>query len=82
MRLALEVVSHPTVSSTLYCQAASLALTAAHNTDSEDLILLASQHVVTRDKERLLVEPDLRLFGFTLLGEQLLARVSRQFLSV
>ena len=28
-------------------------------------------------KERLLVEPDLRLFGFTLLGEQLLARVCR-----
>ena len=75
-RLALEVVSNPSVSSSLYGNAANLALTVAHNSDSEELILQASEQVVLRSRERPLVgeegEESL-VFGLTLLGEQLLA---------
>ena len=74
-RLALEVVSNPSVSSSLYGNAANLALTVAHNSDSEELILLASEQVVLRSRERPLVGEEgeeTLVFGLTLLGEQLL----------
>ena len=77
VRLALEVVSRSSVSPRLYGNAANLALTVAHNSESSSLMLRASEQVVLRDRERPLPDPEggeVRVFGLTLLGEQLLAR--------
>ena len=75
VRLALEVISQPGVSSSLYGPAAQLALEAAHNSDNDSLILEASQQVSLRDSQRPLQEKTTRELALTLLGEQLLQKV-------
>ena len=77
VRLALEVISQPEVSSSLYGNAAQLVLEAAHNSDNDSLITEASHQVIVRDSQRPLEDKTTRQLALTLLGEQLLLKVRR-----
>ena len=81
VRLALEVISQPEISTSLYGTAAKLALEAAHNSDNDSLIREASHQVIVRDSQRPLEDTPTRVLAVTLLGEQLLLKVRRQSVS-
>ena len=77
VRLALEVISQPEISSSLYGNAAQLCLEAAHNSDNDSLITEASHQVIVRDSQRPLRDKATRELALTLLGEQFLLKVRR-----
>ena len=77
VRLALEVISQPEITSSLYGTAAQLALEAAHNSDNDSLITEASHQVIVRDSQRPLRDKATRELALTLLGEQFLLKVRR-----